>query len=87
MDSSCKPLEEGPEAGVENGKGVEPPGQQEAPAGGCSWSRVLPPEYRRELTELSKLAGPVVSAWLHLQVCCVPRLCKGQTVLRLSRRP
>lgn len=69
MDSSCKPVEKSTEGGMENRKAVEPSGKLEAAAAaaGCcsccparSW--VLPPEYRNELRELFKLAGPVVSS-------------------------
>lgn len=65
MDSSCKPVEKSTEGGMENRKAVEPSGKLEAAAGCCSCparSRVLPPEYRNELRELFKLAGPVVSS-------------------------
>lgn len=65
MDSSGKPLEKYTEGGTENGKAVELCGEQEAARGCCSspaWTRLLPPEYRTELRELFKLAGPVVSA-------------------------
>lgn len=64
MDSSCK-LEKYTEAGMENGKALEPSSEQEAADGCCSrpaWNKLLPPVYRNELKELLKLAGPVVSA-------------------------
>lgn len=60
MDSSRRSLEKFTEGGMENGKAVEPSDE-----GCCSCplrSKALPPEYRRELRELFKLAGPVVSA-------------------------
>lgn len=98
MDSSCKPVEKSAEGGMENGKAVEACGELEAAAGCCSCpvgSRGLPPEYRNELRELSKLAGPVVSKSVQYLQLSAPvraavlglrvgmrRVCEGQTVFR-----
>lgn len=62
--SSCESPEKYTEIVAENGKAVEASSDEE-PAEGCrscpAWTKILPPEYRNELKELSKLAGPVVS--------------------------
>lgn len=95
MDSSCKPVEKYTEGVVENGKALEPSGEQEA-SEGCrsspAWCKALPPEYRNELRELFKLAGPVVSArpavkdLQFLTNLGIRRLCEGHSAFRLSRR-
>lgn len=62
--SSCKSPEKYTEIVAENGKAVEASSDQEPAEGCCSclaWTKILPPEYRNELKELLKLAGPVVS--------------------------